>query len=73
MSGILPSTLRASVAFAPPVRDRLLRFTTSLATILTLELLVIKKAPVWDLFYYVWLGDKDSNLGWRSQSPQSCR
>ena len=22
---------------------------------------------------FVWLGDKDSNLGWRSQSPQSYR
>ena len=23
--------------------------------------------------FLIWLGDKDSNLGWRSQSPQSYR
>ena len=32
-----------------------------------------KKGPDTGAFFIVWLGDKDSNLGWRSQSPQSCR
>ena len=58
-----------------PVRDRLLRFSTSLATVLTLELLVIKKAPVWGLFYMYGWGTRIRTLvgGVRVRSPAARR
>ena len=34
---------------------------------------IYKKARTRRAFLYIWLGDQDSNLGWRSQSPQSYR
>ena len=61
--------------YVAPVRDRILRSSTSLATVLTLELLVIKKAPVWGLFYQYGWGTRIRTLvgGVRVRSPAARR
>ena len=62
--------LRAAVAGAPGVHPPCGRVSN-------LEVLILfphtHKTRHKGGFRVYWLGDKDSNLGWRSQSPQSCR
>jgi hypothetical protein len=66
-SGFLPSALRAGVATLPRSAS-FLTMRSNLGTVLILELLIIKKAPYWDLFYYMaggqgfepWLAESES-------------